>query len=109
MNPAANPEGISTSKKKSRLTILLSINAAAILIAGILIASAILLNGGLEFRAVGERSDIIEGDAESVALLDSVSDSQATSASYVDIIGNDDYISTSSHEYDNSTVPDGEL
>ena len=47
-----NPEG----KKQSRLTILLSVNAAAILIAGVAIASAIWLNGGLDFRAVDERS-----------------------------------------------------
>ena len=38
----------------SRTTILLSVNAVAILIAGVLIASAIWLNGGIEFRAVDE-------------------------------------------------------
>ena len=41
--------------RQTRWTILLSINAVAILIAGILIASAIWLNGGIEFRVVGER------------------------------------------------------
>ena len=41
--------------KQTRITILLSINAAAILIAGILIASAIW-GGDIEFRAVSERS-----------------------------------------------------
>ena len=106
MEPIINS---SPSKKQSHMTVMLSINAAAIIVAGILIASAILFNGGIEFRAVGERSDIVEGDAESVALLESVSDSEATATEYVDIIGNDDYVSTSSHEYDNSTVPDGEL
>ena len=97
------------SPKHSRMTILLSVNAAAIVIAGVLISSAIWLNGGLTFRAVDERSDIVEGTAESTALLDSVSSSKAAAAEYVDIIGNDDYISTSSHEYDNSAVSGGEL
>ena len=95
--------------KHSRMTILLSVNAAAIVVAGVLISSAIWLNGGLTFRAVDERSDIVEGTAESAALLESVSSSKAKAAEYVDIIGNDDYISTSSHEYDGSTVAGGEL
>lgn len=96
-------------KQRSRTTILLSINAAAILVAGILVASAIWLNGGIEFRAVGERSDIVEGGAEEVALLDSVSNSGAETTEYIDVIGNDDYVSTSSHEFDSSTVSAGEL
>ena len=95
--------------KHSRMTILLSVNAAAIVIAGVLISSAIWLNGGLTFRAVDERSDIVDGTAESTALLESVSSSKAKAAEYVDIIGNDDYISTSSHEYDGSAVSAGEL
>ncbi|MBR0479707.1 hypothetical protein IJJ49_00325 [Candidatus Saccharibacteria bacterium] len=93
--------------EQGRLNILLSINAAAILIAGVLIASAIWLNGGLEFRAVGERSDIVEDSVGELSLLESVSDSDAVSPEYV--LGNDDYISTSSHEFDNSTVSPGEL
>ncbi|MBQ3352871.1 hypothetical protein IJG89_00785 [Candidatus Saccharibacteria bacterium] len=93
---------------KSKTTVLLSINAAAILIAGILIASAIWLNGGVEFKAVGERSDIVEDQVNETELLESVTDSQAT-VEYTNIIGNDDYISTSSHEFDNSPVPAGEL
>ena len=93
--------------KPSRLTVLLSLNAAAILIAGVLIASAIWLNGGVAFRAVDERSDIIAEDASAVELIESVSDSEAEIA--LDVLGNDDYITTSSHEYDSSTVPSGEL
>lgn len=92
---------------KNRVTILLSVNAAAILIAGVLIASAIWLNGGLEFRAVDERSDIVADSAKEASLLDSVSDSEAKPGEYV--LGNDDYISTASHEFDNSTVDAGEL
>ena len=94
--------------KKSRITILLSINAAAILLAGVLIASAIWFNGGIDFRAVDERSDIVEDKIGEMSLLESVSDSEAKSE-YSNAIGNDDYVSTASHEFDNSTVPAGEL
>ncbi|MBQ3473827.1 hypothetical protein IJH24_00120 [Candidatus Saccharibacteria bacterium] len=94
--------------KQTRWTILLSINAVAILVAGIAIASAIWFNGGLEFRVVGERSDIISNDVEETELLDAASSSNAK-AETINYIGNDDYISTSSHEYDNSDVPAGEL
>lgn len=94
---------------KSKLTILLSVNAAAILIAGILIASAIWFNGGLEFRVVGERSDIVKDVVGEMSLLESVSESTASVSEYTNVTGNDDYISTSSHEFDNSPVPAGEL
>ncbi len=96
-------------KSHSKLTILLSLNAAAIVIAGILIASAIWFNGGIEFRAVDERSDIVKDSNNEVALLDSVSDSNVKAPISVNTIGNDDYISTSSHEFDASAVPSGEL
>ncbi|MDO5451660.1 MAG: CAP domain-containing protein [Candidatus Saccharibacteria bacterium] len=96
-------------KKSSKVTILLSVNAAAILIAGVLVASAVWLNGGIEFRAVDERSDIVAGNTDAVALLESTSNSGNTSTEAIDYIGNDDYVSTSSHEYDSSNVPDGEL
>lgn len=96
--------------KQTRWTILLSINAAAILIVGILITSAIWLNGGIEFRAVGERTDVIDEKADENNLLtDSASNSEAEATAQLTTIGNDDYISTSSHEFDNSAVPDGEL
>ena len=89
------------------MTILLSINAAAIVIAGVLIASAICLNGGIQFRAVDERSDILAGTTDAVELIDSVSESEFSEE--LEVLGNDDYISTSSHEYDNSGVAPGEL
>ena len=92
---------------KSRTTVLLSINAAAILVAGILVSSAIWLNGGIEFRAVDERSDIVEDTAGTMELLESVSDSNVTVD--VDDITNDDYISTASHEFDSSDVPSDQL
>ncbi len=94
--------------KNNKTTILLSVNAAAILIAGVLISSAIWFNGGLTFRAVDERSDIVEDTIGEMELLESVSDSDAK-ASSVYTIGNDDYVSTSSHEFDNTEVPAGEL
>ena len=95
------------SFQNPKIVILLSFNAAAVLIAGILIASAIWFNGGIEFRAVGERSDVIEDSTGEITLLESVSDSDAVVTSYA--IGNDDYISTASHEFDNSAVSSGEL
>lgn len=93
--------------RKSRTTILLSLNAAAILIAGVLITSAIWLNGGITFRAVDERSDIVSDTTGATELLESVSDSE--SSVDVTIIGNDDYVSTTSHEFDSSDVPSDQL
>lgn len=98
------PKPVHRSKKT---TVLLSINAAAILVAGILVSSAIWLNGGIQFRAVDERSDIVEDKANTMTLLESVSDS--TADVNLDIISNDDYISTTSHEFDSSEVPSGQL
>ena len=60
--------------KQTRMTILLSVNAAAILIAGVLIASAIW-GGDIEFRVVNERSDEISDSIEEPEMLTSVSDS----------------------------------
>ena len=94
--------------KNKKVVILLSLNAAAVLIAGVLIASAIWLNGGIEFRAVGERSDIVEDAVGEMELLESVSDSKTKASSTYDV-GNDDYVSTSSHEFDNTPVASGEL
>lgn len=97
-----------TPKTRSpRLTILLSVNAAAILVAGVLIASAIWMGGGTEFRVVGERSDIVAENVDETDLIVSVTDSDAEAPEY--ITGNDDYISTSSHEFDSSAVASGQL
>lgn len=94
--------------RNSKMVILLSVNAAAILVAGILISSAIWFNSGLDFRVVDERSDIVGDTANETELIDSVSDSDAE-IKYTNTIGNDDYISASSHEFDNAPVPSGEL
>lgn len=58
--------------KQTRLTILLSLNAVAILVAGVLIASAIGINSKGNFRVVDEKSDEIEENVEDVTLIDSV-------------------------------------
>lgn len=64
------------SLKHNRLTILLSVNAAAILLAGVLIAGAIGLNGGIEFRVIEQRSDEVNDAIEQAAMLDSAASSK---------------------------------
>lgn len=54
---------------QTKMTILLSLNAVAILIVGVMIFSAINLNGGIEFQVVAERSDEVSGSLEAVDLL----------------------------------------
>lgn len=54
---------------QTKMTILLSLNAVAILIVGVMIFLAINLNGGIEFQVVAERSDDISGPVEAVDLL----------------------------------------
>ena len=95
--------------RQTRWTILLSINAAAILIVGILITSAIWLNGGIEFRVVGERSDIIEDNVGEMALLESASDSDNIQAEYKESMGGYTYTAPSSYEFSDSSVPAGEI
>ncbi|MBR3220475.1 hypothetical protein IKF76_01245 [Candidatus Saccharibacteria bacterium] len=94
------------SLKQPTITILLSINAAAILIAGVLIAGAILLNGGMDFRAVAERSDDVADAIEAPELID------ATSNSDVSLTDEQKNYVTSVHAVsgvDSSPVPSGEL
>ena len=102
-----SPEVKPAKPRNPKVTVLLSINAAAILVAGILIAGAIIFKDGLTFHAVDERNDIVGENADETELLESVTDSNAKVDTST--IGNDDYISTASHEYDNSPVPAGEL
>lgn len=94
------------SLKQTKLTILLSVNAAAILIAGVLIAGAILLNGGMDFRVVAERSDDVDATLESPELID------ATTNSSVSLTEAQKDYATSVHTssgVNSSPVPDGEL
>lgn len=66
----------SATLKQTKMTMLLSINAAAILIAGVLIAGAIFLKDGLDFRVVAERSDDTGGEIEAPIILEGESNSQ---------------------------------
>lgn len=59
--------------RQTRMTILLSLNAVAILIAGVLIASAIGINNDGKFQVVAERNDTLEEDADNAELIDPVS------------------------------------
>lgn len=94
-------------RPSNRMTILLSLNAAAVLIAGVLIASAIWLKGGVTFRAVDERSDIIAGAVTEESLIDPVTESSADVN--LGILGSDDYTTPASHEFDSGDVPSGQL
>lgn len=92
--------------KQTRMTILLSLNAAAILIAGVLIAGAIWLNGGMDFKVVGEHSDEVSEAIEEPELIDAESNSEATLTE-----AQKEYV-TSVHTIngvDSSPVSDGEL
>ncbi len=98
-----------TPPKYNKTSILLSINAAAIIIAGVLVAGALWGKDDSSFKAVDERSDIVEDKTGEMKLLESVSDSNASISDNVYVVGNDDYVSTTSHEFDSTPVPDGEL
>lgn len=75
--------------KQTRLTILLSLNAVAIVIAGILIASAIGLNEGIEFRVVSEYSDVTDQAAPGAALFDDETAYALASSKIADGIGDE--------------------
>lgn len=98
--------------KQTRWTILLSLNAVAILIAGILIASAIWFNGGVDFRVVGERSDVVDDSIGEMELLESVSGDAPTVAElpteYQTDFGGYTYSTQNDYEF-SANVPDGEI
>ncbi len=54
---------------QTKVMILLSLNAVAVIIVGVMIFSAINLNGGIELKVVDARSDVISGDLEELGLL----------------------------------------
>jgi len=60
--------------RQTKMTILLSLNAVAILIVGVMIFSAINLNGGIEFRVVSERSDDMGTSLEELGMIEPVTD-----------------------------------
>lgn len=94
------------SLKKTKTTILLSLNAAAILVAGVLIAGAILLKDGLDFRVVAARNDVVDEEIEEAELIDAESSSEVAltdeQKAYVTSV-------RTSTGVDSSPVPDGEL
>lgn len=94
------------SLKQTKMTILLSINAAAILIAGVLIAGSIWLNGGMDFRVVAERSDEVDETVAEVKMPDAESntDNELTEAqkNYITSVRTTTGMSS-------EPVPDGEL
>lgn len=94
------------SLKQTKMTILLSVNAAAILIAGVLIAGAIWLNGGMDFKVVGERTDEISEEIAQTELIDAESNSANTLTE-----AQKDYQTSvrTSSGVDTDPVPDGEL
>ncbi|MBR3115911.1 CAP domain-containing protein [Candidatus Saccharibacteria bacterium] len=97
---------VAASLKQTKMTILLSVNAAAIVLAGVLIASAIWLKGGMDFKVVGEFSDDVSETIEAPELIDAESNasSQLTDEQKA-------YV-TSVHTVtgvDSAPVPDGEL
>ena len=97
---------VAANLKQTKMTILLSINAAAILIAGVLIAGAIWLKGGMDFKVVGEYSDEVEDTIEAPELIGAESN---TTAALTD--AQKAYV-TSVHTVtgvDSTPVPDGEL
>ena len=94
------------SLKQTKMTVLLSINAAAILVAGVLIAGAIWGRGGFDFHVVGERSDEVPDAIEEPELVgaESNAENQLTDAQKA--------YRTSVHTVtgvDSTPVPDGEL
>ena len=97
---------VAASLKQTKMTILLSLNAAAILIAGVLIAGAIWLNGGMDFKVVGERSDDLAETVEAPELIDAESNSKTKltdeQKEYVTSVHTNTGVSS-------TPVPDGEL
>lgn len=55
--------------RQTKMMILLSLNAVAVIIVGVMIFSAINLNGGLEFKVTNERTDVVSGNLEEVGLV----------------------------------------
>ena len=92
--------------RQTKMTVLLSFNAVAILIAGVLVAGAILLHGGMDFRVVDERSDEVKDKIESPELLDAESSSKANLTDE-----QKNYVTTlhAASAVSSTPVPDGEL
>ncbi len=108
--------------RQTKMTILLSLNAVAVLIVGVMIFSAINLNGGLEFRVVSERSDTVSEVLEELTLLTPTTDSLeapptvtigGNTTSLGGVSGNSGYVpsvgGSASSGIGNGEVPSGQL
>jgi len=101
--------------KQTRLKILLSLNAAAILLAGIIIAGAIWIPKESTLHVVSERSDETTEESDSDAdLLDSVSDSvekteESTGSSKSSSSSSSSSSTSTASNWSSDPVPDGEL
>ncbi len=74
---------------QTKVMILLSLNAVAIIIVGVMIFSAINLNGGIGLRVVDARSDVIGDSLEELGLIaPGVEELQAPPQVTIDIGGN---------------------
>ncbi len=60
--------------RQTKITILLCVNAVVVLIVGIMIVGAINANGGVGFRVVAERDDVVDTVVEQLNLIDPVSE-----------------------------------
>lgn len=74
--------------RQTKMMILLSLNAVVILIVGVMIFSAISLNGGLELKVVAERSDVIAGGLEELGLVTPGTETLDPPAVVIDPSGN---------------------
>ena len=93
---------------KSRWTIILSLNTAVVIIAVIFFISAVILKGGFNFHAVGERSDIIEDTSGELSLIESTLEA-SSSVPYSGEAGGYTYTAQESYENPDTNIPAGEI
>ncbi len=54
---------------QTKIMILLCLNAVVMLLVGVMIVSAVSLNGGIDFKVVNERSDVVASTIEEIGLV----------------------------------------
>lgn len=90
--------------KQTRMTILLSLNAVAIVVAGVLIAGAIGLNGGVEFKMVDEKTEDTISALDEPLLIDSTTGEVAAPT-----VQSDESTPALAYSFDTGTVSGSEL
>lgn len=90
--------------KQTRMTILLSLNAVAIVVAGVLIAGAIGLNGGVEFKMVDEKTEDTISALDEPLLIDSTTGEVAAPT-----VQSDEFTPVLAYSFDTGTVSGSEL